>query len=242
LKMGKSGSKPVAWGKGLLLLFLSFVIYSVFFSSSVYLTSWRAVGNHLVSSKDIEEVLFKDGFKPVNLFFVPEARLKRKLKSRLLQIKEVRFRKNLWRKQLILVIQEQGTSIVWETNNQRFLVNENGVVYDRAPETTPLITVEDLKNVPVEQGQRIVTKSFIDFVTSVVANLPRKTALMAERIVVPETTFEIEVYTNRSFKLIFDTTRSVDTQLGNLARVLKQIGNQPLQYIDLRIEDRVYYK
>lgn len=236
------GYQPALVGKGLLLLSLSLLTYLVFFSESIYLTGWQAVGNHLVSDKEIEAVLFKDGFKAVNLFFVPEARLRRKLKNELLQIKEVKFRKNFWRKELILVIEEHGTSIVWQTNNQRFLINYEGIIYDQAPAEIPLVIVEDLKNVPVELGQRIVTREFVEFVTSVVANLPRKTNLTVERVVVPETTFEIEVYTSSSLKLIFDTTRPVDIQLGNLAQVLKQVGERPLQYVDLRIEDRVYYK
>jgi len=115
------------------------------------------------------------------------------------------------------------------------------VVYDIAPPESPLMVVEDLKNVPVNIKQQILTTEFIEFVNFISANLSRRTTLNVRQMVVPETTFEVEVVTNEGWKIIFDTTKSPDTQLNNLTKILKG-GAKPRQYVDLRILDRVYYK
>jgi cell division septal protein FtsQ len=155
----------------------------------------------------------------------------------------VSFRKNLINNTLTIVIKEHQTSIVWQTAGEKFLVNRYGVVYDVAGEKTPLILVEDLKNLPVSLNQKVVAPDFIEFVTSFVANLPRKTNISIERITIPETTFEVEMYTNQKWRIILDTTRPPDDQLNALVRVLREMGDDtPREYVDLRIPNKVFYK
>lgn len=48
--------------------------------------------------------------------------------------------------------------------------------------------------------------------------------------------------TSEGWKIILDTIRSYETQLNNLIKVLRTTKSPPKEYVDLRIEDRVYYK
>lgn len=224
-------------GVGIILVLMA---YFLFGSNFFELNKITIQGNRLVDAPTIEKTVFKNGFRKVNALLFNEAKASKQVLS-LAQIKGVNFQKKILQHTLELVVEEHETSLIWRTNNEQFLVNRAGVIYDIAPPDSPLIVVEDLKNVPVNLKQQILTTSFIEFVNFVAANLPRKTSLTIRQIVVPETTFELEVVTNEAWKIIFDTTKSPDTQLNNLAKILKG-GAKPKQYVDLRILDRVYYK
>lgn len=220
---------------------LAMLIYVLFGTSLLVLTKFDIQGNHLVEDEEIQKAVFKDGFKPVNALLFMDGRARHQILA-IPQIREAHFRKNLINRTLSVVIDEHETTIIWQSNNERFMVNRLGVVYDIAKADSPLIVVEDLKNVPVNLNQKIVATGFIEFVTAVSANLPRKTNLAARRVLIPETTYEIEVVTSDGWKIILDTTRSVETQLNNLVKVLRTTKTPPREYVDLRIDDRVYYK
>jgi cell division septal protein FtsQ len=231
------------WYRWLVIPGLMGVVYLVFGSSFFWLDELKISGNHLAVEEQITEVLFPKGFKGANAVSWPEGMAKRRLLTKIPQISEVSFRKNLINNTLTVVIKEHQTSIVWQTAGEKFLVNRYGVVYDTASDNTPLIMVEDLKNVPVSINQKVVAPDFIEFVTSFVANLPRKTNITISRITIPETTFEVEMYTNQKWRIILDTTRPPDDQLNSLVRVLREMGdNTPREYIDLRIPNKVFYK
>lgn len=216
------------------------LIYFLFGSKFFMLNSLSIQGNRLVEAQIIERVVFPKGFHQTNALLFNEAKAAKQVLS-LAQVKNVDFYKHILQHRLEIVVEEHETSLIWQTNGERFLVNRAGIVYDVAPPDSPLMVVEDLKNVPVSLKQQILTTDFIEFVNFVAANLSRKTPLNVRQMIVPETTFELEVMTNEGWKIIFDTTKSPDTQLNNLAKILKS-GAKPRQYVDLRILDRVYYK
>lgn len=220
---------------------LAMLIYVLFGTPLFVLNKFDIQGNHLVPAEEIQKAVFKNGFKPVNALLFRDGKARAQILS-IPQIRDAHFHKNIFKRTLVAVIDEHETTIIWQSNNERFMVNRMGVVYDVAKADSPLIVVEDLKNVPVNLNQKIVTTGFIEFVTAVVANLPRKTNLAARRVLIPETTYEIEVVTSDGWRIIMDTTRSYETQLNNLVKVLRTTKTPPQEYVDLRIDDRVYYK
>lgn len=224
-------------GIGVILVLL---IYFLFVSQWFMLDKLTIQGNRLVDAQIIEKTVFPNGFYRVNALLFNEAKANKQVLT-LAQVKGVDFRKLILQHRLEIVVEEHETSLIWQTNGERFLVNRAGVIYGIATPESPLIVVDDLKNVPVSLKQQILTTDFIEFVNFAAANLSRKTPVNVRQMVVPETTFELEVVTNEGWKIIFDTTKSPETQLNNLAKILKS-GAKPRQYVDLRILDRVYYK
>lgn len=222
---------------------LVLVVYFIFGSGFFTLDSLEITGAHLSDSTEIERLLFgEEGFNKVNAVTFWEGMARRKL-SEINEISEVSFHKNLISNTLTITIVEHQTSIIWQTAGEQFLINRFGVVYDAAEEGSPLLVVEDLKNIPVSLNQRIVTEEFIEFVTSFAANLPRRTNITIRRITVPETTFEVEMETQDGWRIILDTTKPWEDQLNNLVRVLRERADtQPQEYIDLRVGKKVFYK
>lgn len=231
------------WVRWLVLPGLAGALYLVFGSGFFWLDTLKITGSHLATQEEIRSLMFPKGFQGINAVSWPEGIVAKRLLSKIPQINEIHFRKNIITDTLTVQVREHQTSIVWQTAGEKFLVNRYGVVYDQAGENTPLIIVEDLKNLPVSLNQKIVTPDFIEFVTSFVANLPRKTNIAITRITIPETTFEVEMYTNQKWRIILDTTRPPDDQLNALVRVLQEKQDtQPREYIDLRIPNKVFYK
>lgn len=224
-------------GIGVILVLL---IYFLFVSQWFMLDKLTIQGNRLVDVQTIEKTVFPNSFHRINALLFNEAKANKQVLT-LAQVKSVDFRKLILQHRLEIIVEEHETSLIWQTNGERFLVNRAGVIYGIATPESPLIVVDDLKNVPVSLKQQILTTDFIEFVNFAAANLSRKTTVNVRQMVVPETTFELEVVTNEGWKIIFDTTKSPETQLNNLAKILKS-GAKPRQYVDLRILDRVYYK
>jgi len=216
-------------------------LYLVFFSPFFVIKSVEVRDNHLVSAEEVAKAAFPDNFQARRYLILPSS-ISRNIQKTILQVESVSLSRNIGRGSLIINVVERATAIIWQTNNERFLINKTGIVYDYAPLLSPLPIVEDLKNVPVNLGQRVVTKEFVDFIAAMTSSFALKADTAIERITIPETTFEIEVATGKGFKAIFDTTRSADAQLDNLVKVLQVVGDEPLQYVDLRIADRIYYK
>ncbi|OGB73853.1 hypothetical protein A3K24_03480 [candidate division Kazan bacterium RIFCSPHIGHO2_01_FULL_44_14] len=230
------------WSKVLVVLGLGLVGYLLFGTNLFVLDTLRITGTHLTEPDAIQAVLFPRGFTKMNALTWWESRAKHKVES-LPQVQLVHFVKNFISDTLTVEVTEQQMAVVWQTAGEKFLINRHGVAYDRAEEGNPLLTIEDLKNIPISLNQRIVTSDFIDFVTSFAANLPRKTNLVIRRITVPETTFEVEMETSEGWRIILDTTGSYDEQLNNLVRVLQEMGDRkPREYVDLRVGKKVFYK
>lgn len=223
---------------------LALVLYVIFGTPIFILKQLEITGNHLVDEEEIRNILFPSGFKKVHALAFGDGRAASKLSAKVPQIDTATFEKNIFSKTLTVRIVEHETSIIWVTGGEKYLVNRNGVVYEHAPDDSPLLPVEDIKNIEVSLNQQIVAPAFIDFVSSFVANLPRRTNISIRRIVVPETTFEIEMETDEGWKIILDTTASYEEQLNNLVRVLRELeGDEAIEeYVDLRIGKKVFYK
>lgn len=241
-KVGRLKTVSHWWQRLLVAVGMGLVGYIVFGTNLFILDELRITGTHLIEPDVIRAQLFPNGFTKVHALTFWEGRATRKIES-IPQVQSVQFVKNLFADTLTIQIVEQQMAVIWQTAGEKFLVNRFGVAYDRAEEGSPLVVIEDLKNIPVSLNQRIVTPDFIDFVTSFAANLPRKTNLVIRRITVPETTFEVEMETSEGWRIILDTTRSYEDQLNNLVRVLQEMSHQPpREYVDLRVGKKVFYR
>lgn len=225
-------------------LVIGALLYLTFGTRIFVLDQLQVEGQHLVKQEEIVNLLFPSGFSKVHALTFMDGRAEKKLTTKIPQIQSVSFDKNIFSKILTVRVVEHETSIIWVTGGERYLVNRNGVAYERAPENSPLLPVEDIKNIPISLNQQIVAPVFIDFVSSFVANLPRRTNISVRRIVIPETTFEVEMETEEGWKIILDTTGSYEEQLNNLVRVLRELNpdNPIREYVDLRIGKKVFYR
>jgi len=168
---------------------------------------------------------------------------KHSLQTRLAQkpeVQSVRIKRRPPHTLLIeLTLRPEG--IVWESQGKKYLLDNRGVAIKEIAKSQ-LPQVVDLRNVPVELNQQVVNPLFVYFVKNLNLKFTPKTGLPLKALTVAgETTFDLVVQTE-GFSIIFDTQGDLDQQLENLVRVYQAKKDEIHEYIDLRIEGRVYYK
>lgn len=231
---------------GIVLLILG---YSVIASSLFRIKNIQVAGNQTLSETTIrDQVTAIIGDSPIsqNILFVSANNIESQLKKNNYQVSGVKIER-LYFNTLKITITEQKPSILWRSGNNLSIITENGRGFIGEPNDElkkNLPTVEDLSNLPVKEGDKVVSQDFVKFVNEVNTILPQN-GISISNTQIEETTTEITVITKEGYKIRFDTTRPFTEQMSDLKAVLDSLktqGKKPTQYIDLRVNGKVFYK
>lgn len=142
---------------------------------------------------------------------------------------------------------ERNYAFIWQSRGEQYLVDSSGFI-SRKPskkEKKNLPVVIDTARIGVEAGQKVVGADFIAFLNEMTAILPEK-GYKIKQIVIRSSTRSLEVaLKNRSYKVLFNIKIPAKHQVDDLKLLLKKLkaqGTVPVEYIDLRIEGRAYWK
>jgi hypothetical protein len=134
--------------------------------------------------------------------------------------------------------------------NQCFYIDKEGIIF----KDSPLIRGSLIVNIYSARASarlrdKVISPEIINFILTVRKSLPEiKTAFgsLSEAVDFEVISFEdLRVATSLGWQIYFNPAYSVDSQLSTLAIVLEKEIKQAvdsLEYVDLRIEGRVYYK
>lgn len=153
-----------------------------------------------------------------------------------------------------VIVQEKTPSLLLLTGGDYFFVDSEGIVYEEARlDTLPGVVLPIVKNTdargahPIILGAPAVERPFVDFVHSIQEQLPPLLNFRVAEIRIPslsarEVTFVLE----NNWLIRFDISRSAEQQLSVLKRLLETSmtdeEHASLEYIDLRVQNRVYYR
>jgi cell division septal protein FtsQ len=149
-----------------------------------------------------------------------------------------------WPHGLVVSSVPKQPSMGWETGDQRYVLDRDGTVIGELAANSPLPVVTDGSNLPVKIGSQVVAARFVTFATDLVGALAGQ-GIAVKHMDVKDTTFDLSVSTNKSFRLVFDTSRPVAGEIEDLKSILALLAVQhraPAEYIDLRIAGKAYYK
>ena len=215
------------------------VVYFLFFSGKFLVKEVIIEGNKLVPSDKIIEY----GHKGTNIIFINSTELRKQILNENPQIQDVQVIRGIPDAVKIVVLEHEN-KIVWQTGGVKYLVSTQGVVTKKLEETetytSPLIS--DSKNLPVSLGASIVSPNFIAFVTNINDKFFETTNIKPTYFEIPQTTFDLYLYTEAGFYVKFNTMRSSSKQLENLKKVLVEKRDGVKEYVDLRIDGWAYYK
>lgn len=133
-------------------------------------------------------------------------------------------------------------------NNQRFFVDANGVSFQRDYPVHSLIEIRDqsgVRQATTDSQQQIVSGRFLGFIGQAIA-LGRERGVKIERVVIPSGTIhQVELGINghsASVKMTLD--RDVVEQVEDLSRALRYLKatGRTVQYLDVRVANKVFYK
>lgn len=233
----------------LIILFLGgLLLFSGFFKVK------RAVivGNNKIKSEDLQNILKESinakrfyVFAGENIVMVNKGKVKGRILDQIPLVKNVEISR-VFPDTLKLKILEMEPFAVWVTDNKKYLVDAKGIIaYEiKDDQSINLPIIYDRQNKLVAIKGEATFPSQMNFIRNCLALL-KENNLEIESVSLPNALgFEIDVKIKDSFNIYFNTERSVESQIRDLKSVLdKQLSeNRNISYIDLRVENWVYYK
>jgi cell division septal protein FtsQ len=146
---------------------------------------------------------------------------------------------------LVITIKERQPSLNWKSGNETYVLDSEGTVIGISRgEAEKLPTVIDTTNLPVKEGSRVAPAQFVSFCNDIKGKLTGMKFQITE-MRVPESTSELHVKVSRGYVIKLDTTRPPGEAVADLQSItayLQQNKKVPVEYIDLRIPHKAYYK
>jgi len=218
------------------LSFLLGAIYWLFYSSYFKITEIKFSG-----PAPKEAIELADKAKGENLWLFKKSGLVAKLVL-LPEIESAIVKKKppstLW-----VTLKERQPVLAWSQQDRIYLVDYRGRVIKEISEKPPnLPLVLDFRKIEIKPGKQVALPLFVDFIKNLVLKFNPQSGLVLKELIVPEDSFYEVVVQTESFKVIFDSQGDLDQQLENLRRVYQAKKDEIKEYMDLRIEGRVYYK
>ncbi len=148
---------------------------------------------------------------------------------------------------LKITINERAPVFVWQVSDHKYLVDRTGLIWgDYEDKFSDKPVVIDQKMVPTAIGRKPVPANFSRFIEELSKDFMAQTNNKITKIEVTDTTNEVKVYSDSTWYVYFDTTKTVHNQLINLSRILNEVQKNPkkkgLVYIDLRLDNKIFYK
>jgi cell division septal protein FtsQ len=239
-----------------LIIILGFIIYGIFFSGYFSIKKIIVLNNKTITQQQVEKALNPILSKNIisnNLLFFKSKETSGLLLDKFNQLRSVEVSKKL-PCTLKIKLDERLPSLIWqsgESEEKKYLIDEEGIAFTQYDFQTrisqDLPKVSGFSQMETKMKNKILSQSFVKFIQAVYTKLPQKTDLHIDSTLVPETIFEVEVKTKENFSIFLDTTRDADEQISNLIRVLEEIKGkgisfQGIDYIDLRLKDKIFYK
>ena len=227
------------------LFVLAGIVYLLFLSPVFKIKEIIISGSERVSSEEIKKNLICD-----NIIFTTTKSVKSQLLNRIPEIMDLKIKKNLFKGRLEIHIQEReivGILCAEATMGTCFYFDKDGIIFKAAPDTSgSLITsIKDYSERSFKLGDSILDKNFIDTILTIKENLSEKIGIKVSSFDIDSYPIEkLRVVTSESWYILFSLKRDIKSQLLALKVALdEKIQNRmSLEYVDLRIENRIYYK
>lgn len=198
----------------------------------------------------VEHELLASGQRPT-IFFVHTERLERLIREQFPSVRNALVQRHL-PGVIKVIIQEKAPALLLLTHGAYYFVDEQGVVYERAElSLLPGVVLPTVKNRDasgeVTVGKPVVEAQFVTFVKEVQAALPQRVGVEVVEMYIPSLAArEVSFRLSNNWTVRFDSTASANRQLSILEQVLNETltdnERQQLEYVDLRIPNRVYYR
>lgn len=128
-----------------------------------------------------------------------------------------------------------------------FYIDKEGIIFEVAPKTSGglVVLIKDYSNREVKLYDKVLDVELISAISEIKDYLSAEMGLnVASFDIDSYPTDKLRVVTNESWYVLFGLRQEIKKQLLSLKAVLdeKIQDRSLLQYVDLRIENRVYYK
>ncbi len=184
-----------------------------------------------------------------NLLFISAGELASELTAKFPRIDSVKIRKEFPHNLKITVVERQSAGIwCFIASGKCFYFDKNGVAYAEATQSSGflILNVTDYQGQAVALGSRVSSEEWVKNIITA-RELLLKTGVNIAEFSIPSGSFdEFDAKTAGGWKILFSNSTDIAKQIASLGILfrdkLSAEKRTGLQYIDLRIQDRIYYK
>lgn len=257
---------PMSWGRRLFLLlgaaFIVTVIYTLFFADFLRVKKVIVTGTVDLSSQSIEmavrDVLASKRWWviPGNaLLVVKSTAIESRLANQYKKISAVTVSR-VFPDMLIVQVIERQFLLVWCSGEKCFLMDGEGVPYALADFESPeikenegkVVVVRDESASSIAEGVALLDREYLHFITAIGQEIENKTGVhLRRKFRTPRAVAgDIAVDTEEGWAVMLSREIGIEKSASSLAVVLSEAipkdKRGELEYIDLRTENKVYYK
>jgi cell division septal protein FtsQ len=184
-----------------------------------------------------------------NILFFSTNKLSSQLVGQFSKLESIKISKKLPHFLVISGIERKPVG-VWclSEHNQCFYFDKNGIAFN---ETQPsvgflILNIVDQRSRELKLGDEVIAQDWLSNITKAKELLGKIDVNVSEFIISADSFEEFYAKTVEGRRILFSNATDIEKQISALGTFLKEklSPNQKanLQYIDLRIQDRIYYK
>lgn len=226
----------------LLVLLVLILAYAFFLSPLFKIKSVEVLKSREVS---VEEI--KNAFNYKNIFLFTKNKIKEDLIKKIPRIKNLEISKNIFRREIKLSIEERERAGIICKAEKCFYIDKTGIVFEDAPQTSGslILLINDYSERDYYFGKKVLEEKTMNFISQVQEELFLEIGIKAMDFnILYFPVKELKVMTSEGWYILFDPETEAKIQILALKAALEEkIPDRPdLEYVDLRIENRIYYK
>lgn len=241
-------------------LFFLAAAYAVFLSPFLEIQKIKISGTSELSQEEVfNEVksLYNGKYLKLipksNLILFSEKQAENSLLDHFRKIKSAEVKK-IFPGVLSVRIEERKSLILWCSGEECFIIDEKGVAYTRVDLNSPevsqnnLIKVVDTSARPVVIGEDILSEDYVIFLMSLREELKKNSdfSISGEWKTPSTVAEEAEAAASEGWRIYFSAkippAKSMRTLKTFLQEEMKDGKREKLEYADLRVENKVYFK
>lgn len=196
---------------------------------------------------------YLDVFPKDNFILISKKRIQKNLLDEFKKIRVVEVEKK-FPDTVNIKIEERAALIVWCTKGPCYIIDEQGFAYAGADfdsdelRENNLVKLVDISAKPVVIGEQVLNEEYVKFIFSVREAFRKdlNIDIADEYITRYRISGEIEVKTKEGWDVYLDShlplEKSVRTIKAFLEKEIDEDARKRLEYLDLRIENKVFYK
>ena len=204
---------------------------------------------NIYGNKEIDSEAIKNNIQSINILLMTTNGLKNELLKDFPKISEIEIRKNIFKRTIaVTIVEREKLGIICKENTGNcFYIDKNGIIFENAPKTSGslILLIKDFSSREFTLGGKIFTEQIMDSIVEIRESFNSSTKVKIDwfetRTNPPK---ELRIITTKGWYILFDSARDTKKQFSILKTALdEKIKNTDnLEYIDLRIENRIYYK
>ncbi|MCX6812881.1 MAG: hypothetical protein NTV77_00080 [Candidatus Azambacteria bacterium] len=232
------------------------IAWAFLFSPFFKITKIKLPENDIVTDNDIHKLIINSA--PLNLgeniFILSKNQIKSGLAAIFPAITDINIKKELFHG-LIVNFEKRIQIGIWchpaadqPQGDNCYYFDKEGIVFKEAPQTEGalILKIEDLEKKEVSLDDRVLNYDQLKFITEFNNKITENNQFKIIKFkITPSANFDLEAITNRGWLIYLNQNQDPVLEANNLFTILNEVIKNKasnLEYIDLRIPSRIFYK